>query len=334
MHETITELIHHSIKKMLADEKTETTQPIASDTEKIETDNNTKKQTTQDSSSTVTDKTFQENPIFQKHLPQGLCSVLEVWLSNGTIDKDQKEIFRTSTEFLLQSTKTDPRATEWINQQTELIDLTGKCLDNIASDGHHLGTDGSKDPNLQSFDWLIQAFQNAKCKQLVDSLIKCVTSHFYMDALRSLNNPIATSLDPTQEFLLITCPDYIVICDQTKSYSSKISNEMLIQFGEALKDFLPNIEKWTSSVMSCLVYPLKFVLPHIRSSSYERRKPFYDIILTISLHLPDSDPTNQEARNKLIYVLLCVFIEIIRSDSMLSNQLKNKTEEKECLFYL
>ena len=40
------------------------------------------------------------------------------------------------------------------------------------------------------------------------------------------------------------------------------------------------------------------------------------------------DPINEEASNKLIYALLCVFIEIIRSDSILSNQLKNKTEEK------
>ncbi|CAF2128648.1 unnamed protein product [Rotaria magnacalcarata] len=316
------------------DKTTKTTQSNATDTEKtdidekIDTDEKTEKTTSKNSSTTVSDKKFQENPIFQKHLPKGLCSVLKCWLSNDTIDKDQKEIFRSSTEFLLQSTETDPDVKEWINQETELIDLTDKCLHNIALDGHHLDTDDSKDPNLQAFDCLIQAFQNAECQQLVESLVKCATSHYYMDALRSLNNPIATSLNAAQEFLLVTCPEYIVICDQTKSYSSKISNEILNQFSETLKEFLPNIEKLTAPVMSCLVYPLKFTLSHISSSSYERRKPLYDIILTMSLHLPDSNPTNEEARNKLIYVLLCVFIEIVRSDRVLSNQLKNETEEK------
>ncbi|CAF3802895.1 unnamed protein product [Rotaria socialis] len=308
-------------------EKTKTDEKIETD-EKTEAGEKPEKTTPQNSSTTACDKRFQQDPIFQKHLPKGLCSVLKCWLSNDTIDTDQKEIFRSSTEFLLQSTKTDPDAKEWINQETELIDLTDKCLQNIASDGHHLGTDDSKDPNLQLFDCLIQAFQHAQCKQLADSLIKCITSHYYIDAVRSLNDPIATSLNTTQEFLLVTCPKYIVLCDKTKSYSSKISNEILNQFNEALTELLPNVEKWTAPVMFCLVYPLKFILPQIRSSSYERRKPLYDIVLNLNLHLPDSDPTNEEARNKLIYVLLCVLIEIVRSDRKLSNQLKNETEEK------
>ncbi|CAM4762278.1 unnamed protein product [Rotaria magnacalcarata] len=300
---------------------------------KIETqlnqlENTTKNVDEQDSSSIANHGKFQENSIFQKHRPKGLCEVLEHWYSDGALNDEQKEIFQNSTEYLLASTKTDPSAKEWISQQTELIDLTDKCLNEIASYGYYIGIIGTEDPSLKSFLWLIQAFENAQSKQLLHALVKCVTSRFYIDALRCLIDPMATSLNTTHEFLLITCPNYILTCDKQKSHSFEISNKMLHQYNEILSELLPHIKNWTSPVMSCLFFPMKFILPAIPSLSYEQRRLMFNIILALLLRIQGNGLNTDVAHVKLIYVSLCLLIEIVRSDGVLSNQLKNETEEK------
>lgn len=286
---------------------------------------------TQDSSTTKSDEKFQGHPTFKKYLPNQLCEVIEKWLSNSTLDEDQKEIFQTSADFLLRSTKTDSDAQQWINEQSELIGLTEKCLNEIASDGKFLGINTSENPSLKSLNGLVQAFENARCKQLLDALVKCVTSKYYIDAIGHLKDPKASSLTNTQDFLLITCPRYITTCDQDKSSSSKISNEMLDQYVELFNQFLPNVKEWTSVAMSCLFYPMKLLLPHIRSSSYDRRKPLYDSILSIILNIPINASNADEPRIRIIYTALSSLIEIIRWDRKLSNHLKNKATEKDDL---
>ncbi|CAF5146202.1 unnamed protein product, partial [Rotaria sp. Silwood1] len=124
--------------------------------------NRYKSQATQDSSSIENNEQFQRHPIFQKYLPKQLSQVLEHWLSDGTLDADQKQIFRTCAEFLLQSTKTDSNAKQWISQQTELINFTEKCLNEIGAYGYYIEIGCLEDPNLESFDWLIQAFGNVQ----------------------------------------------------------------------------------------------------------------------------------------------------------------------------
>ncbi|CAF4380871.1 unnamed protein product, partial [Rotaria sordida] len=152
-----------------------------------------------------------------------------------------------------------------------------------------------------SFDWLIQAFENVQCKQLLDMLVKCVTSRFYVDALRGLNEGKASSLSVTEHFLLVTCPNYIVTCDRDKTSSSKIAKQMLNRYDELLSDFLPHIKQWTTSVMLCLFYPIKFVLSFIPSLPYEQRKPMYDIILIILLNTSTKDSHAEGPRSKVIY---------------------------------
>ncbi|CAF3341477.1 unnamed protein product [Rotaria sp. Silwood1] len=296
----------------------------------LETDviNSCKTQATQDALSIENSEQFQEHPIFQKYLPKQLSQVLEHWLSDGTLDADQKQIFRTCAEFLLRSTKTDSNAKQWISQQTELINFTEKCLNEIGAYGYYIGIGGLEDPNLESFDWLIQAFENVQCKQLLDVLVKCVTSRFYVDALRGLSEGKATSLSITEHFLLVTCPNYIVTCDRDKSYSSKIASRMLNYYDDLLPAFLPHIKEWTTSFMLCLFYPIKFVLSFIPSLPYEQRKPMYDIILVILLNTSTCDLNGERPRHKMIYTSLCLLVEMVRCDVILLNELKNKSDAK------
>ncbi|CAF1468349.1 unnamed protein product [Rotaria sordida] len=282
----------------------------------------------QDSSLIINNEQFHEHPIFKKYLPKQLCEILEVWFSDGTLNEDQKEIFRICAEFLLKSTQTDSNAKQWISQQTELINLTEKCLNEIGAYGYYIGIGGVEDSSLESFDWLIQAFENVQCKQLLDMLVKCVTSRFYIDALRGLIKANVTSLSVTEHFLLVTCPNYIITCDTDKTHSSKIANKILDRYDGLLSDFLPHIKQWTTSVMLCLFYPIKFVLSFIPSLPYEQRKPMYDIILIILLNTSTKDSHAEGPRSKVIYTSLCLLIEMIRCDRILLNDLKNKSDAK------
>ncbi|CAF4376890.1 unnamed protein product, partial [Rotaria sp. Silwood2] len=283
---------------------------------------------TQDSSSTTDKKQFDEHPILKKYLPKQLCEILEQWFVDGTLNDDQQEIFRTCAEFLLKSTKINSDAKEWISQQTELINITEKCLNEIGAYGYYIGVGGVEDPTLELFDWLIQAFENIQCKQLLDTFVKCVTSRFYIDALHRLNKVNASSLSITEHFLLVTCPNYILTCDKDKTYSSKVANKMLDYYDDLLDYFIPHIKEWTTSVMLCIFYPMKFLLSVIPSSSYEERKSVYHTILTIFLNTSTTDSNTEEAHNKIIHTSLCLLIEIVRCDSILSNELKNKSDKK------
>ncbi|CAF3736935.1 unnamed protein product [Rotaria sordida] len=298
------------------------------DTVENEVVNTSETRNIQDSPSIINNEQFHQHPTFKKYLPKKLCEILEVWFLDGTLNEDQKEIFRVCAEFLLKSTQTDSNAKQWISQQTELINLTEKCLNEIGAYGYYIGIGGVEDSSLESFDWLIQAFENVQCKQLLDMLGKCATSRFYTDVLHRLSKFNVTSLDVTEHFLLVTCPNYIVTCDSDTTYASKIANKMLNHYDDLLHDFLPHIKQWTTSIMLCIFYPMKFVLSIIPSLTYEQRTPMYDFILTILLNASASDSHTEEAYSKVIYMSLCLLIELIRSDTVLSDKLKNKSDEK------
>jgi len=276
----------------------------------------------------ITDEQFNNHPFFTKYFSIELCKMLEQWFSEGSLDENQQEIFQFCSKFLLKLTKADSNTKQWLNQQTEVIDLTEKCLNEIASYGYYIGIGGVEDPSLESFDWLIQAFECVQCQELLNVLVKTVTSRFYIDAFYCLSYVNAAALTITQQFLLFTCPDYILTCDINKTYSLKIVNKMLGQYDEIFAEFLPYIKQWTTPVILCLIYPITFTLLNIRSLTFEQKKLVYEVILTILLQKSAIDPTIEKVRVILIHKSLCLLIEIMRSDKDLANQLKNKSDKK------
>ena len=286
----------------------------------------------------ITDQQFNEHPFFTKHFSKQLGEILQVWFTDGSIDENQKEIFQDCSAFILKLTKTHPNIKPWLTKQTELIDLTEKCLDEIASYGYYIGIGGTEDTSLDAFDWLVEAFENVDCQQLLNVLVKCVTSRFYLDALYRLSDVDALFLTVTQHFLLVTCPDYILTCAIDKSYSLQVVNTMLGHYSEVYTTFLPSIKQWTNAVILCLLYPMKFILVSIRSLSSDQKKIIHDFIkkqniiynfiLTLLLNKSTVDSNVEQARISLIYTSISLLIELIRSDKDLSNQLKNKTDEK------
>lgn len=275
--------------------------------------------------------TFQDNPIFKEYLPKEFCKVLQSWFKDGTIDQDEKEIFRKCADFLQTTTETDSSAKEWLSDQTDLIKITEQLLNEVSSYGYYIGIGGVEDTSLQSFESLIKAFETVECQQLLEPMFKCVTSPYYTDALRRLLSVTKPTTTASLRFLLITCPNYIISCDRDKSYHPKISQQMLSTYGDLLPKFLPTIQQWSPSVMLCLFYPLKFTLSIIHSLKYQERKPMYDFLLPILLYKAKQDENAGDVQEKLVYVALCILIDIVRCDTTLSNQLTHKTAEKSTL---
>ncbi|CAF1239048.1 unnamed protein product [Adineta steineri] len=285
----------------------------------------------QESPPIITDEQIKQHAFFTHYFSRELCKILEIWFNDGSLSEENADIFRACSAFILKLTQTQSYSKEWLSQQTELIDFTEKCLNEIASYGYYIGIGGTEDPNLESFDWLIQAFENAQCRQLLDTLVKCVICRFYVEALYHLSDVDALTLTITQHFLLVTCPDYILTCDKDKSHCLKIVNQMLSHYNDIYAEFLPHINQWTIPVILCLIYPIKFILANIRALTFEQREIIYGIILTIILNKSTIDQNIEQVRVSLIYTSLCILIEIMRSDKNLANRLKNMTNQKEGL---
>jgi hypothetical protein len=298
------------------------------DTEKTSVIDVCKNYNDQDSPPIITGEQFSEHPFFTKYFSKKFCEILEHWFSDGTLDENQKEIFKVCAEFVLKLTKTSSHTKQWLNQQTELIDLSEKCLNEIASYGYYIEIGDSEDPNLESFDSLLRALETVQCQQLLGTLVKCVTSRYYIDALDGLNDVHAFSLTITQHFLLVTCPNYIITCDISKTYCLNVVTSMLGHYNEAFAEFLPRISQWTIPVILSLIYPMKFILSSIRSLPFENKQLIYEIILTILINKSSIDPNLEQGRITLIYTTLSILIEIIRSDKKLANKLKHKTDRK------
>jgi len=282
----------------------------------------------QDSTTIITDEQFNNHPFFTKYFPAELCKILEQWYSDGTLDENQHEFFKICSQTLLKLTKSEPNSKQWLNQQTELINLTVKCADEIASYGYYIEIGGAEDPSLTSFDSLIQAFKNVQCQQLLDVLAKCVTSRFYIDAFYYLSHVNGSILSNTQHFLLVTCPTYILACDIIKIYPLKIVNKMLPLYDEIFRELLPYVKHWTIPIKLCLIFPIEFILGCIRSLALEQKKLIYKVIITILLSETTTDTNIEPAQASLIYTSLCLLIEIMRSDKDLANKLKNESDKK------
>ncbi|CAF4678324.1 unnamed protein product [Rotaria sp. Silwood1] len=137
--------------------------------------------------STLVDKDVDEQVFLNEDFSKELCDILEYWHDNRSLNQNQQDKFRKYSQYLLNVTKNNGEATQWLNQQTRLTDLAKKCADDIASHGYYLDIEGTEDPNLQSFDWLIQAYTNTECDQLIDIIVRCVSNRFYTKTLYNLD---------------------------------------------------------------------------------------------------------------------------------------------------
>ena len=268
----------------------------------------------------VTDYTFLNEKV-QKEL----CKILEYWQVNHSLDGTQKDTFREYSEYLLKFSKNDNEAKNWFNQHVALLDLTKKCVGDIAFYGLYLETKGSEDPSLESFDRLVQAFSNGDCDQLLDVIVQYISKSSYKEALDDLHKTNTSTLSLAQHFLLVTCPDYILTCDRDKSHLAKLPEHMLHDYAESLNRFLPNIGKWTDTVLLCLLYLIRLILSNSNALSLEEKSNIQEALVTIVLKQPLSSSNNEEVRITVIHDVLSILLEIIHSDAKVLGELKNYT---------
>ena len=281
--------------------------------------------------SNLADEYVTDYAFLNEQLEKELCKVLEHWHINHSLDKTQKDTFQEHSEYLLKFTKNNSEAKNWFSQHIRLLDLVKTCVDDIASYGYGLEIKGPEDSSIQSFDTLIQALSNSDCDQLLDVIIRCISNSSYTEALRHLSKSNASTLNLTQHFLLITCPDYTLTCDKDKSHLQKLLEHMRHDYAEMLTHFLSNIGKWTDSVVLCLLYLIRFILSDSDSLSLEKKCDIQEALVTILLKQPFSSSNNEEARITVVHAVLDVLLEIIRSDKKLLDTLKKHTTDNDKL---
>ncbi|CAF3891733.1 unnamed protein product [Rotaria sp. Silwood1] len=277
--------------------------------------------------STLVDKDVDEQVFLNEDFSKELCDILEYWHDNRSLNQNQQDKFRKYSQYLLNVTKNNGEATQWLNQQTRLTDLAKKCADDIASHGYYLDIEGTEDPNLQSFDWLIQAYTNTECDQLIDIIVRCVSNRFYTKTLYNLGDVNASILTVTQQFLLITCPDYILTCDTDKSHFQNLLKHMAPHYRELFTHFLPNIEKWTDTVVLCLLYPIRFILSDLNALSLEEKCHIQEALVTMLQKQSLSDPNVEEERITLVHTAINILLDLVHSDPKILSQLKKQAND-------
>ncbi|CAF1217778.1 unnamed protein product [Adineta ricciae] len=284
-------------------------------------------QSTSSSSSLFVDDQVNKRAFLNEKLADKLNEVLESWHNNHSLDTTQKDTFQQCSEYLLEYTKNDSEATQWLNQQAKLTDLARKCADDIAAQGHFLDIKGTEDPNLESFDKLIQAFTQSDFDPLLDATRQCISNRTYKETLYNVGKNNSSTLNFTQRFLLLTCPDYVLTCDNDKSHSRKLLEDMLPNYTELFTHFLPNIDKWTDTVCLCLLYPIQFILSDTSSLSVDEKQLIQEELVTILVKQPLSKDQHEEGRVALVNTALIVLLEIVRSDHKLLGELKKRTAD-------
>lgn len=278
------------------------------------------------SPSALTDNIDEETFLNELVLKE-LNSILQHWHTHHSLDNNQKDTFKKYTDYLSYFSNNNNEAATWLDEQTTLIDLVKKCADDIASNGYYLDIKETEDPNLKSYDSLIQIFTDLECDQLLDVIVRCVSSRFYTDTLYQLGNVNASTLTLTQQFLLVTCPDYILTCDRQKSYCEKILEYLLPHYTELFGHFLPNIEKWTDTVVLCLLYPIRFILSDSSSFPLDQKLGIQEALIMILFKKPITGSNVEQEHTTLVHTVLRVLIQLVLSDPKLLSELKTQTAD-------
>ena len=283
------------------------------------------KQSSTLSAPSVLADTINEKTFLDEHLSKELSEILKDWHTHRSLNKNQKDTFRVCVQYLLNLAKDSNEANKWVHEHERIIDSIQKCANDIAFHGYYLDIDGTEDSNLESYDLLIQAFSDGECDQLLDVIVQCVTSRFYMDTLYHLGDVNARTLTLTQQFLLITCPNYILTCDREKSHCRKLLEYMLPHYNELFARFLPNIEQWTDTVVLCLLYPIRYILADSSSFPLDKKLSIQTAMITILFKQSVTGPNIEQERITLIHTILRALFQFVRCDPKLLSALKKET---------
>lgn len=284
-----------------------------------------KRQSSTLSTPSVLADTINEKMFLNEHLSKQLSEILEDWHTHRSLNENQKDTFRKCAQSLLNLAKDSNEAKKWINEHGRLIESIKKCAEDVASRGYYLNIDGTEDSNLESYDSLIQAFSDGECDQLLDVIVQCVTSRFYLDTLYHIGDANASTLTLTQQFLLITCPDYILTCDRDKSHCVKLLEHMLPHYTKLFALFLPNIEQWTDTVVLCLLYPIRYILADSSSFPLDTKISIQAAMITILFKKPVTGPNVDQEYITLVHTVLRALFQFVRCDPKLLSALKKET---------
>lgn len=273
-----------------------------------------------------------EQTFLNEQLTNELCEVLEHCHRNHSLDKTQQDTLRNHTQYLLKFSKNNNQAKTWFNQQQKLIDISNKCVEDIASYDYALDIQGTEDPTLESFDNLIESLSNIDCDQLVDVVLRCICNGSCQKVFENLIKSNTSTLNSTQHFLLITCPNYILRCDKDESHLQKLVEYLRHDYAQLVPHFLSNIEKWSDALVLCFLYLIRLILSDSDSLSFEKKCDIEEAVVRILLKEPLSVSNNDQTRLNVLHGALEILLQLIRSDDQLLDKLKKYNTDNDQLF--
>ncbi|CAF4151303.1 unnamed protein product [Rotaria sp. Silwood2] len=254
--------------------------------------------------------------------------ILEQWSKNDRtmLNKNDSTTLRHASNLILQMSDS-------MNNQLEnnkaLLDTIKICLNNISTFGYYImKLNQEEDSNLVSFDCIVQTYGNIKCRALVESISRCATSRFSEDALFGI---CGLPLNNTEHFLLVTCPDYVLKCDEENGkYAHFIFDQMHFQYSKVFRCPYGDISDLINNYSVCLVSPLRLIAFAIRSLDLSEKQSFKDIAIKILeygwINLNSNSNENKFTWKKLVHSCLKILLEIGRSVPQLLNDIHENQE--------
>ncbi|CAF1419408.1 unnamed protein product, partial [Didymodactylos carnosus] len=217
-----------------------------------------------------------------------------------------------------------------------MIESIAQCLDNIATSGKHLD-----DLNILVLKYIVQAlssFQQAQ-KQFQDdftlsvilnSVIKCVCSIYYLDVFKGIVVELL-KLNSKQEFLLITCIEYITIYDgeRIEEITLTMSESMFNYYLKIFEQFIPLIDEWNNVVIKAITNAavlLQYIsaddLPKLNFISQHVQLLDYAITILNSTNFFIQIDVNNDIADLIEFTLLYIFM--LTLNSILLEHIKEK----------
>ncbi|CAF4968060.1 unnamed protein product [Rotaria sp. Silwood1] len=216
-----------------------------------------------------------------------------------------------------------------LENNTALLDTIKICLNNIVSYGYYIKkSNQEEDFNLASFDCLIQAYGKIKCRALLEPVLHCAKSRFAEDALSGIRG---LPLNNTEHFLLVTCPDYVLNCDEENGkYAHSIFDQMHTQYAKVFGCPYGDISDLVDNYSPCLVSPLRLMAFAMRSLEFNEKQSFKDIAMKILecgwINLKSNSNESNFIWKKLVDSSLKILLEIGRSAPQLFNGIHENKE--------
>ncbi|CAF1392857.1 unnamed protein product [Didymodactylos carnosus] len=212
-----------------------------------------------------------------------LIILFNKWRTNETLNEQEIVLLQKTSEIfwnmIQKITDTNVVVFKTLLLNESFIESIKLCVDDITANGKQ-----SDDHILSVLDtmiWVLGKLMNDRKEvqddptllTLLDSIVKCICSARYLDTFKQLC-PEDSEVTVTTQFLLVTCPHYVIYYYDGERMEEIVSLMRQTKFDHYLEifgQFMQSIEKWNSSLIKAMSYATG-ILQYISAGEVQRQK--------------------------------------------------------------